>query len=165
MFNRHVMIRIFTLHSLSAVTRAFFERRRNAKMWSRKPSNQNIRRLFCASAVLLALTSVGHALDASQAAALTPIKHLVLIFGENQTFDRYFGTYPNAANLPGEQSWIGIPASAFHARGDTPKVDGLTLRLLHNNPNTTLTEAQANCGPRMASPATWIKLHGGAEGC
>ena len=32
----------------------------------------------------------------------TPIKHLVIIFQENETFDHYFGTYPNAANPPGE---------------------------------------------------------------
>ena len=28
----------------------------------------------------------------------TPIKHLVVIFGENVSFDHYFGTYPNALN-------------------------------------------------------------------
>jgi len=32
----------------------------------------------------------------------TPIKHLVVIFGENRSFDHYFATYPNAANPPGE---------------------------------------------------------------
>ena len=30
------------------------------------------------------------------------IKHVVVIFGENISFDHYFGTYPNALNLPGE---------------------------------------------------------------
>jgi phospholipase C len=41
-------------------------------------------------------------------AVLTPvtssqvIKHVVVIFDENISFDHYFGTYPNAANLPGE---------------------------------------------------------------
>ncbi|MGN6628618.1 MAG: alkaline phosphatase family protein, partial [Candidatus Nitrosocosmicus sp.] len=29
----------------------------------------------------------------------TPIKHLVVIFQENVSFDHYFGTYPYAANL------------------------------------------------------------------
>ena len=28
----------------------------------------------------------------------TPIKHLVVIFQENVSFDHYFGTYPNATN-------------------------------------------------------------------
>ena len=35
----------------------------------------------------------------------TPIKHLVVIFGENISFDHYFGTYPNATNPPGEPSF------------------------------------------------------------
>ncbi len=40
-----------------------------------------------------------------------------MIFGENISFDHYFGTYPNAANTDGSQ---------FHAKPDTPKVNGLT---------------------------------------
>ena len=32
----------------------------------------------------------------------TPIKHLVVIFQENVSFDHYFGAYPQAANPPGE---------------------------------------------------------------
>ncbi len=32
----------------------------------------------------------------------TPIKHLVVIFQENVSFDHYFGTYPNAANTSGQ---------------------------------------------------------------
>ena len=47
----------------------------------------------------------------------TPIKHVVVIFDENISFDHYFGTYPNAANTDGE------PRST---RPDTPKVNGLT---------------------------------------
>jgi phospholipase C len=31
-----------------------------------------------------------------------PIKHLVVIFNENESFDHYFGTYPNAINPEGE---------------------------------------------------------------
>src|SRR5579863_9478179 len=56
----------------------------------------------------------------------TPIKHLVVIFQENVSFDHYFGTYPNAANTDG---------SPFHARPGTPAVNGLTPALLNNNPN------------------------------
>ena len=40
------------------------------------------------------------------------IEHIVIIVKENHTFDNYFGTYPKAANIPGEQSWIGVPAPA-----------------------------------------------------
>ena len=34
----------------------------------------------------------------------TPIKHLVVIFDENVSFDHYFATYPNAANPRGATS-------------------------------------------------------------
>jgi phospholipase C len=62
----------------------------------------------------------------------TPIKHLVVIFPENISFDHYFGTYPNAANPPGEP--------AFHAAPGTPTVNGLTPALLTNNPNSANPE-------------------------
>ena len=32
----------------------------------------------------------------------TPIKHVVVIFQENVSFDHYFATYPDAANPSGE---------------------------------------------------------------
>jgi phospholipase C len=63
----------------------------------------------------------------------TPIKHVVVIFGENVSFDHYFGTYPNALNLPDEP--------AFHAKADTPTVNGLTSTLLEHNPNFLNREA------------------------
>lgn len=56
----------------------------------------------------------------------TPIKHLVVIFGENVSFDHYFGTYPKATNTDG---------TPFKAAPGTPKVNGLTAQLLNHNPN------------------------------
>ena len=56
----------------------------------------------------------------------TPIKHLVVIYQENVSFDHYFGTYPNAANTSGQP---------FHAKQGTPSVNGLTPALLTSNPN------------------------------
>ena len=56
----------------------------------------------------------------------TPIKHLVVIFQENVSFDHYFGTYPNATGQGG---------SAFTAKRGTPSVTGLTTALLTSNPN------------------------------
>jgi phospholipase C len=68
----------------------------------------------------------------------TPIKHLVVIFGENVSFDHYFGTYPHAANTDG---------TTFHAKPGTPNVNGLTASLLTKNPNLynpqRLTHSQA----------------------
>jgi phospholipase C len=73
----------------------------------------------------------------------TPIKHLVVIFQENISFDHYFGTYPNAQNRPGE--------TPFHARPHTPTSINTLLTpldttnhfapltgvdLIHNNPNS-----------------------------
>jgi phospholipase C len=57
----------------------------------------------------------------------TPIKHVVVLFDENVSFDHYFGTYPNAANTDG---------TTFTAKPGTPKVDGLTKQLLTDNPNS-----------------------------
>ena len=37
---------------------------------------------------------------ATQYATSTKIKHIVVVFGENISFDHYFGTYPTAANDP-----------------------------------------------------------------
>jgi len=57
------------------------------------------------------------------------IKHIVVIFQENVSFDHYFATYPVAQNLPRE--------STFMARPGTPSVNGLTLDLIAFNPNST----------------------------
>jgi phospholipase C len=59
----------------------------------------------------------------------TPIQHLVVIFDENNSFDHYFGTYPNAANPAGEP--------AFQAAPGTPRVNGISGGLLASNPNST----------------------------
>src|SRR6516162_2625160 len=80
----------------------------------------------------------------------TPIKHLVVIFQENVSFDHYFGTYPNAANTSGQP---------FHAAKGTPKVNNLldtpgaggTGTLLTNNPNQDASGNQVN--PRRYDPA------------
>jgi phospholipase C len=58
----------------------------------------------------------------------TPIKHLIVIFDENNSFDHYFGTYPIAANPAGEPP--------FTAAEDTPSVNGLSATLLNSNPNS-----------------------------
>jgi phospholipase C len=60
----------------------------------------------------------------------TPIRHLVVIFQENVSFDHYFATYPNAQN----QLHDGSP---FTAKPGTPVVNGLFAGgLLDHNPNS-----------------------------
>jgi len=74
----------------------------------------------------------------------TPIKHVIVLFQENVSFDHYFGTYPRAQNNPGEVS--------FHAVAGTPTVNGFSPGLLSNNPNKNAAgSAQAN--PVRLSPA------------
>ena len=74
---------------------------------------------------------------ADDAATATPIKHLVIIYNENVSFDHYFATYPMAANPSGEPG--------FNAAPHTPMVNNLaTANLLTNNPNFTNTANGAN---------------------
>jgi phospholipase C len=58
----------------------------------------------------------------------TPIQHVVVIFGENISFDHYFGTYPHALNPVGEP--------AFTPAAGTPQVNGLTPVFLTRNSNS-----------------------------
>src|ERR1700741_1221923 len=74
--------------------------------------------------------SHGNGSPQNSARTATPIKHLVVIFGENRSFDHYFGTYPTATNPQGEP--------VFKAARNTPKVNNLEHDyLLTNNPNYT----------------------------
>lgn len=58
----------------------------------------------------------------------TPIKHLVVLFQENVSFDHYFATYPNALNPAGEPRFTAMPG--------TPSINGLSQALLTHNPNS-----------------------------
>ncbi|WP_405748700.1 alkaline phosphatase family protein [Streptomyces sp. NBC_01411] len=61
----------------------------------------------------------------------TPVKHLVVLFDENISFDHYFATYPHAANTDGTK---------FTPSPRTPRdIDNLrTAGLLDKNPNQYL---------------------------
>ncbi|MGF7238981.1 MAG: phospholipase C [Frankia sp.] len=70
-------------------------------------------------------------------ATASPIKHVVVIFDENVSYDHYFGTYPKAANTDGTR---------FVAAPGTPRNNNLvTSGVLTKNPNlyppTRLTSA------------------------
>src|ERR1700727_2712117 len=76
----------------------------------------------------------------------TPIKHLVVIFNENRSFDHYFGTYPNALNVEGEPRFE--PAKA------TPtQINNLlsSPALLDNNPNANPNVVPSN-GATVTEP-------------
>ena len=84
-------------------------------------------------AVALGMAAMGGGLSAQDwrtddSRTHTPIKHVVVIFQENVSFDHYFGTYPHAANLPDE--------TMFRSQDDTPRADNLlSAGLLEFNPN------------------------------
>ena len=80
--------------------------------------------LRTATAVLLAAAA-----NAQSPSPATPIKHVVVLFQENVSFDHYFATYPNASNInPAEP--------VFTASPNTPSINGLTPALLIHNPNS-----------------------------
>jgi phospholipase C len=70
----------------------------------------------------------------------TPIRHLVVIFDENVSFDHYFGTYPYAPNPAGEP--------AFHARPGTPTVNGLYSGITRAGP----TGPRLTRNPNLSNP-------------
>src|SRR5579864_1846703 len=80
--------------------------------------------LFCVAAALLSDRAM-----AQSPVPATAIKHVVVMFQENVSFDHYFATYPYAANsTPGEP--------VFTASPNTPSINGLTPALLTHNPNS-----------------------------
>jgi phospholipase C len=82
----------------------------------------------CATAALAAALAAGsvRADEANGYPTATPIKHLVVIFQENVSFDHYFGTYPRAENSSG---------TAFNASKRTPKSINTLLTPLDVNDN------------------------------
>jgi phospholipase C len=71
-----------------------------------------------------------------------PIKHLVVIFQENRSFDHYFGTYPNALNPEGEP--------VFEPAKNTQRdINNLLSNpsLLDNNPNLNPLNGAAASNP------------------
>jgi phospholipase C len=91
----------------------------------------------------------------------TPIKHVVVIFQENVSFDHYFGTYPHAKeNNNGTKYFAG-------AKNDTPGVNTLeSAGLLTNNPNGAnpfrIDRSNANtCDQDHAYGDEQFAFHGG----
>jgi phospholipase C len=86
--------------------------------------------VVAASAMTLVPMYPSFAQDKDDSSTKTPIKHVVVIFQENVSFDHYFGTYPHAkANNDGSKFFAG-------AKENTPRVNSLeSAGLLANNPN------------------------------
>jgi phospholipase C len=117
--------------------------------------NSTLKTTLLASAALLAIavgaTSIGPVIAANDKAAAvdpntlktkTPIKHLVVIFNENVSFDHYFGTYPNATNVEGEP--------LFEPAKNTQRdINNLlsSPTLLANNPNLNALNGTGAANP------------------
>jgi phospholipase C len=112
----------------------------------------------CLAAAFLVVSASAMAEDRDDVHTATPIKHLVVIFQENISFDHYFGTYPTAQNNAGE--------TPFHARPNTPKTNNLVtpldpnnhfapvsgIDLLNNNPNGPGGSGAAQNGSAASNP-------------
>ena len=88
----------------------------------------------CAAQGSVQVTCTGHNDAALLVPTATPIKHVVVVFGENISFDHYFGTYPNAA---GFTPAAGTPlannlVTPLDVTNAFAPLSGLDL--LHNNP-------------------------------
>jgi len=99
------------------------------ELWRRKMFKQSL----MAGSIALGVTAVAGGLTVPSAYAssdmtTTPIKHVIVIYQENVSFDHYFATYPNAKNPAGEPKFV--------ARIGTPQVNGLNNDMLNHNPNS-----------------------------
>ncbi len=97
----------------------------------------------------------------SEPSTTTPIKHVVVIFQENVSFDHYFGTYPHAANGDGQP---------FKAAKSTPAVDGLTPATdpslppsLQHSTNLLFSNPNASQPLRLDSSATGLPGNAGGQ--
>ena len=104
--------------------------------------------LSLSATVLLTGCASNSSQPASTAPVITPttaqaaIQHVVVIYGENVSFDHYFGSYPNAANLPGD-------AVQFTAATGTPIPDNYVSNpgLLSANPNLSVVNGAGAHNP------------------
>jgi phospholipase C len=90
---------------------------------------------LCRVAGWLATASILPALWAQGPPTTTPIKYVVVIFQENNSFDHYFGTYPNALYPGGQAVSAQFPVgeSAFVPLPNTPSINGITPAISNLN--------------------------------
>src|SRR4051794_14139701 len=121
--------------------------------------------LFAAGAAVIAATAGVFAAAQADPKGLppanTPIQHVVVVLGENESFDHYFGTYPDAANPVGQPTFIAKPGTPA---ANTVKNANL---LAPNNPNSLqpqrLDRSQAvTCSNDHGYGAEQMAFHNGA---
>ena len=79
--------------------------------------------------LFLSVVAIPSAIKAQTTTPTTPIQHVIIIYGENESFDHYFGTYPKALNPPGQPRFTALPG--------TPPANNYETNpsLLTSNPN------------------------------
>ena len=101
------------------------------------------RPLISAAAAVLAAAgalTVAHAQPAAPPDSNTPIKHVVVIFDENESFDHYFGTYPDG-DQPGRRP--AVHGRRRHARGQRAHAGAADREPQHANPRGSRCSAVA----------------------
>jgi phospholipase C len=116
----------------------------------------------CLAAAFAVATAQADDRDDRGVRTATPIKHLVVIFQENISYDHYFGTYPQAQNNPGETPFKASKHTPINNNLLTP-LDGdhgfkplVGLNLLTNNPNSNPNAPIAPIAPNS-------QRHNGAD--
>jgi phospholipase C len=107
--------------------------------------------LFAGSVALVGCSNAGNYNDTVSPAVVatvapsTAIQHVVVIYGENISFDHYFGTYPNAANTGG---------TTFTAAAGTPTPNNYISNpsLLTANPNLNSANGSSASNPFRLTP-------------
>jgi phospholipase C len=103
-------------------------------------------RLFNRTCGVLAAAAAVLPAAFAQSTPTTPIKYVVVIFQENNSFDHYFGTYPNAlCPSAAPVCNTGLPESPFVPLPNTPSINGLSpfLNSLNVTPPFRLDRSQA----------------------
>jgi phospholipase C len=104
----------------------------------------------CALGVAVVATASGQDPAASTHATATPIKHVVVIYQENVSFDHYFGTYPRGIRTPRLPFLPPLGKPRVNGLANTPGLGGKG-NLLTNNPNLGASGHQIN--PRRLDPS------------
>jgi phospholipase C len=118
--------------------------------------------IFGCLTAAFAVSTVHGAQFSSNVPTKTPIKHLVVIFQENVSFDHYFGTYPNAKNTPGDGTLF------YPAPGTPTSINTLVTPLNPSNsflalPPPNLLTSNPNADPTAPhGPANVLSLTNGA---
>jgi phospholipase C len=100
----------------------------------------------CGMTPLQPLNTPATATPVTPTSSAQAIKHVVVIFGENISFDHYFGTYPVASNLAGETKFTAATGTPTNINNyiTNPQLLTANPNLSAKNLNTTTNSVPAN---------------------